>query len=299
MKKRYLISLVETSSHKAFSLVLSPLSASLLIAAIIVLFSLVAWPVSIYLHNADEQHLIQQFHQENQTLKITLHDYHQRLVELEDAIDEMMAGNPYFQTLAESSNGMLAQYGVGGPSSGELHTIKDAMLTEADNLALNKLERQVSSLKYRISTLDTTMAMRMSEIAHYPSIRPARTGWTTSGYGNRLDPFTGKMEHHPGLDISMPVGSAVYATADGVVKEVRTHFINNKSYGKFIVIDHGFGYRTLYAHLSKIMVKKGQRIERWDLIAHSGNTGKSTAPHLHYGVYAANIAQDPLHFILE
>lgn len=299
MKKRYYVTAVEATSHKAYSAVLTPWRLVLLILSSMVLFSLAAWPISNWLREARENRLMHQFHQENLQLKATLQTYHQRLGDLESNLNQLIQQNPYFSTLAQDDALDITTYGVGGPAQAAPPLNGENALALGDAATLTDLESQVAMLRSRISLLDTTLAVRMTEISHYPSIRPARTGWVTSGFGDRLDPFTGKRENHPGLDISLPMGTAVYAAADGVVREVCTTFVANKGYGRYIVIDHGYGYETLYAHLSKILVKKGQRIRRWDLLGQSGNSGKSTAPHLHYGVYAQGRAQDPLHFILE
>ena len=298
-KKTYLLSIVEAKTHKAFSMILSPMRGALLILAAVLLLSMAALPLVGVLRQVRENRLIEQFHKENQELRTTLQDYRKRLGQLESNLNTMMESNPYFKTLSENNDAPTADYGVGGPSSTAPHAMNDAALTEKDIDAIHHLEKQVFQLSSRIATLDTTMANRMKAIAHYPSISPSRTGWKSSGFGMRLDPFTGKLEQHPGIDISLPIGTAVYAPADGVVKEVRQQFIPNKSYGRMVIIDHGYGYETLYGHLSKILVKKGQRLKRWDLIALSGNSGKSTAPHLHYGVYAHGQAQNPDYFMLE
>ena len=97
----------------------------------------------------------------------------------------------------------------------------------------------------------------------------------------------------------MPVGTPILATGDGVVAEVRNSYIKNQDYGKQIIIDHGYGYKTLYAHLSEIFVKHDQKVKRWDLIGLTGNTGKSTAPHIHYSVLTDKTPKDPMNFILE
>jgi len=93
--------------------------------------------------------------------------------------------------------------------------------------------------------------------------------------------------------------SEVRATGAGRIKRINTRVVKNKGYGKYIIMDHGYGYESLYAHLSEIFVKPGQRVKRWDLIGLSGNTGKSTAPHIHYGVYYKSKAVNPLDFLLE
>jgi murein DD-endopeptidase MepM/ murein hydrolase activator NlpD len=114
-------------------------------------------------------------------------------------------------------------------------------------------------------------------------------GWLTSYFGMRKSPFTGRMVIHEGLDIAANIGTPIYATADGVVSTVNY----SPSYGKVVRIDHGYGYRSIFAHTSKILVKSGQRVERGDLIAEVGNTGRSTGSHLHYELRLNGVPIDP------
>ena len=114
-------------------------------------------------------------------------------------------------------------------------------------------------------------------------------GWVTSYFGMRDSPFTGKRVMHEGLDIAANIGTPVFATADGVVARVKY----SAGYGKMIIIDHGYGYRTIFAHNSKIVAKAGQRIKRGDLIAKVGNTGQSTGSHLHYELQLNGVPIDP------
>lgn len=104
---------------------------------------------------------------------------------------------------------------------------------------------------------------------------------TASGWGWRIHPIYKIKKFHEGMDFSAPIGTEIYATGDGVVSEVKTSF---SGYGKHVKIDHGFGYQTLYAHMSSFNVRKGQKIKRGDIIGYVGSTGTSTAPHLHYEV---------------
>lgn len=117
-----------------------------------------------------------------------------------------------------------------------------------------------------------------------PAIQPVinkQLSLLTASYGMRIHPFYKTLQSHQGVDYTVPEGSSVFATADGVVKETATR---NSTSGKTVVIDHGNGYETRYANLSEINVQKGQRVRRGDIIALSGNTGLSLAPHLHYEV---------------
>jgi murein DD-endopeptidase MepM/ murein hydrolase activator NlpD len=131
-------------------------------------------------------------------------------------------------------------------------------------------------------------------LARTPSIWPTN-GWVTSQFGYRRSPFTGQRELHKGLDISAPTGTPIYASASGkVVKVEKDH-----GYGKNIMVDHGSGIVTRYAHLSNYAVKKGDQVKRGQLIAYVGNTGRSTGPHLHYEVRLNGVPVDPLRYILD
>jgi murein DD-endopeptidase MepM/ murein hydrolase activator NlpD len=112
-------------------------------------------------------------------------------------------------------------------------------------------------------------------------------------YGYRKHPIFKRWIFHEGVDISAKKGSKIYSTADGIVEKV---IISSRGYGNRIVIDHGNGYKTLYAHLKGFSVKKGQSIKRNDVIGYVGNTGRSTGPHLHYEVLLNNRPVDPSHY---
>jgi len=114
-------------------------------------------------------------------------------------------------------------------------------------------------------------------------------GWLTSYFGMRKSPFTGRRVMHEGLDIAANIGTPVIATADGIV--ARTSY--SSGYGKMVVLDHGYGYRTIFGHNSKILVKSGQHIKRGDIIAKVGNTGRSTGSHLHYELRLNGVPIDP------
>lgn len=138
------------------------------------------------------------------------------------------------------------------------------------------------------------LSERQSLLNAIPNIKPAR-GWLTSGFGYRMNPFTGKNTLHAGLDIAASPGSPVYAPADGIV----IFASYDESYGKLVSIDHGYGVTTRFAHNSQIYVHVGQRVNKWDVISAVGNTGRSTGPHLHYEVRIHSIAVDPINFILD
>jgi murein DD-endopeptidase MepM/ murein hydrolase activator NlpD len=127
-----------------------------------------------------------------------------------------------------------------------------------------------------------------------PSEKPVKTAAFTSGYGVRSDPFRGSAAMHAGIDLAGPLGTPIYATADGTVEAAGW---NNGGYGNLVKIDHGRGIETRYGHLSAIMVQPGQRVTRGQLIARMGSTGRSTGSHLHYEVRIDGRAVNPIPFM--
>ncbi len=126
------------------------------------------------------------------------------------------------------------------------------------------------------------------ELASTPSIWPTR-GRVSSEFGPRRSPFTGRPQFHDGIDIAAPRGTPIYATADGKV----TRSTYQSGLGNLIIIDHGYGYQTLYGHLSGFAVSDGDQVVKGQLIAYVGNTGVSTGPHLHYTVFVNGVAANP------
>jgi murein DD-endopeptidase MepM/ murein hydrolase activator NlpD len=133
-------------------------------------------------------------------------------------------------------------------------------------------------------------------LASIPAIQPVKKedlSRMASGYGWRTDPFTKAWKRHWGMDFTAPQGTPVYATGDGKVTRADNAATG---YGKHIRIDHGFGYVSLYAHLSKYNVRRGQKVKRGDLIGFVGNTGRSQAPHLHYEILKNGRKINPINF---
>ena len=133
-------------------------------------------------------------------------------------------------------------------------------------------------------------------LAAIPAIQPVRNEnlkQMASGFGYRSDPFTKVRKFHAGMDFSSKTGTQVFATGDGVVERADN---TASGYGNHIVIRHGYGYETLYGHLSKYNVRAGQKVKRGDIIGYVGSTGRSEAPHLHYEVHKNGEVVNPLNF---
>ena len=177
--------------------------------------------------------------------------------------------------------------------------------TNVDNIAtdftdkISELGLNVDAISRRVklelqsyNTMFDKVRNHSDNLKVIPSIRPVQEGFLGSGFGYREDPFNGKVRYHYGLDFAVNTGTKIYAPADGKVK-----FAGDQGgFGKVIKIDHGNGYRTIYAHLSKFNVKRGQVLKRGELIAISGNTGRSDGPHLHYEVHQYGAPQNPLDY---
>ena len=168
---------------------------------------------------------------------------------------------------------------------------------------LIKTANKVSNLRKRIyiqsKSFDSVavLAKNKEEMnSCIPAVQPIAIkdfGRISDYFGRRRDPFTGKPRMHHGMDFTGPVGTDIYATGDGkVTKAEFSHF----GYGKEVVIDHGFGYKTIYAHLRKIEVEEGDEVSRGDVIGTLGNTGRSTGPHLHYEIRRNHRPVNPMHY---
>jgi murein DD-endopeptidase MepM/ murein hydrolase activator NlpD len=150
---------------------------------------------------------------------------------------------------------------------------------------LNVIDAQITSVRSSVE--------RQQILANAtPSIWPT-TGWLTSSFGGRRDPFTGGRDYHAGLDISADRGKPVRATADGTISEAGW----SGNYGNMVLVGHRFGLSTRYGHLSHLAVRPGQTVRRGDIIGFVGSTGRSTSPHLHYEVLLNGQAINPLRFL--
>lgn len=135
---------------------------------------------------------------------------------------------------------------------------------------------------------------REIQLAATPSILPVR-GWVTSHYGHRLDPFTGRRKMHRGMDVAARKGAPVVSPAEGTVSFAG----KNGSYGNTVMVFHGYGVSTLYAHMEDVLVRPGQRVSRGDILGTIGSSGRSTGTHLHYEVTVHGVSVNPRKFVLD
>ena len=160
---------------------------------------------------------------------------------------------------------------------------------------LELIEKKLSSQSRSFDEVFEITKEKQKMLKAIPSIQPINNRDLTriaSGFGMRMHPIYKILKMHQGMDFTAPVGTEIYATGDGTVEKVGW----TGGYGKTILINHGYGYKTRYAHCSKFKCKKGQKVKRGDHIGYVGNTGQSTGPHLHYEVFKNNRQINPVNF---
>ena len=179
--------------------------------------------------------------------------------------------------------------GRGGAESADTRPLSMSELSD-------QVERVARGVESRTDYLDVVESELMSaqvRTALLPHNTPVTSGFVGSGFGSRLDPFSGQMAMHAGLDFAAPVGTPILAAAGGVVSLSEY----NPAYGNMIVVDHGNGLQTLYAHASKLQVRAGEIVRKGQQIAQVGSTGRSTGAHLHFEVHVNGAPQNPARFL--
>ncbi|NTU68042.1 MAG: M23 family metallopeptidase [Chlorobiaceae bacterium] len=210
--------------------------------------------------------------------------------------------NPAVQSLSgqEGLHAAVRQAGKGAieKQQSKAAAVKEASASDSNEEVVSTTEQMIEKLVMQIDRENkqqirtkSPAGREKSIVGTRPSIKPIE-GLVSSGFGLRMHPIHKRMIFHAGTDFSAPVGTKVMATADGTV--MFSGF--DTGYGKKVILDHGNGYQTIYAHLSKAVIRQGQHVRCGDIIAFSGNTGLSTGPHLHYEVRKNNTVVNPTAF---
>ncbi|MBR5802200.1 MAG: peptidoglycan DD-metalloendopeptidase family protein [Alistipes sp.] len=241
-------------------------------------------------------------HKIRQSTKLLKEEYNrlsERYDSLEMVLDNITAREKgVFRTLFEAD-----PYDLDVEQSEERVALYEKNVSKSKSQLASDLEQKISDLSQRTDELENSWK-RIKELGdnlgekskNIPSIQPVlnqQLTLLTAGYGTILNPFYRTLKSHQGVDYTVAEGSSVFATADGVVKEISD---KSSTLGKTIIIDHGNGYKTSYSHLLSVGVRRGQKVQRGDIIALSGNSGLSLAPHLHYEVRYNDLRIDPIHY---
>jgi murein DD-endopeptidase MepM/ murein hydrolase activator NlpD len=161
---------------------------------------------------------------------------------------------------------------------------------------LNDLSLRTAYQQHSFDEITNLINNKEKLLAATPSIQPVSNknlDRIASGFGYRIDPVLKYRKAHMGMDFTAPQGTPIYATADGVVTDAG---FNTGGFGNRVVINHGFGYETLYGHMYRIKARVGEQVKRGQVIGYIGSTGKSTGPHCHYEVHRRGVPQDPIYY---
>jgi murein DD-endopeptidase MepM/ murein hydrolase activator NlpD len=191
----------------------------------------------------------------------------------------------------------VRQAGFGGANLyNKLEGFDNSELMMTTTQTLDKLSREMYVQSKSYDEIKKRIENKAQMLQSIPAIQPVSNKnlmRIASGFGYRIDPIYKIMNFHSGLDFTAPTGTPIYATGDGVVSLSR---YDNSGYGMHVVINHGYGYQTLYGHMSRMKVNAGQTVKRGDVIGYVGSTGKSTGPHCHYEVIKGGNKIDPVNF---
>ena len=255
---------------------------------------------------------VRQLRAENVALRSQIEQMDERVQGMTAAVERVQQFNAQLRriTMLSDPDRNLAMGPVGAPGMDSVQdpTALSAAGLKRDLLAVGGTDRAVELIDRRLELLEEDaravessarglqlyLEDQQALLAATPSLLPTR-GWKTSSFGFRTDPYTGLQQMHAGLDISNNIGTPVVSTGDGLVTWAGVQ----GAYGNLVMIDHGQGLSSVYAHLSEFSVKVGDEVKRGQLIGAVGNTGRSTGPHLHYEIRLNGIPQNPERFILE
>jgi len=238
---------------------------------------------------------------ENALLQAKLDEYAVRVEALRRQVEQNFDFQKKARLMAslDDLNEDVTEVGVGGPAFdrewavGSMSDARRGQLGLIDH-DIGKLTRQARLQRESYQEIIEKLGASQALLDATPSIRPVGAGYISSRFGRRMDPFTGRTSWHRGVDWAARLGTPIFATADGVVSFAGKWF----EFGWTVEISHGYGFVSRYAHCSKILVERGQRVKRGEVIARVGSSGRSTATHLHYEVLLDGSKKNPLTYVL-
>jgi hypothetical protein len=198
---------------------------------------------------------------------------------------------------AEPIPATLREGGIGGVNRyKELEGYDNSKIVIETAKRLDKITKHVYIQSRSFDDLIVLAKEKEVMLASFPAVMPIANNdltRTASGFGMRIHPYYKISKFHYGMDFTAPMGTDVYVTGDGVIESI---IQEKRGYGNHIIVNHGFGYKTIYAHLERFNVRRGQKVKRGDIIGFVGSTGMSLAPHLHYEVHLNDVAVDPSNY---
>ena len=301
-KDSYKIILIKEGKFNLKQFNVSPLHITLLIAALVVLTSSFFFIFSDQFVEWTGSREINKHRKNNQVLVKTIEVNQKRIDNLLKELEEIKKQDDILRTLVKLPpiHEDIRKMGFGGThnnsESGDINYLLPGNPIDFDEIdkSINYVNRLINLELLSYKELAGKVKTNLDEILAFPAIFPVKRGsdMLSSNFGYRRDPFSKKYKFHDGHDYSARIGTAVYSTANGRIQKSKYW----GSFGNYIEIDHGNGYVTAYGHLSKRDVRKGEKVFRGQKIGEVGNTGRSTAPHLHYEVQYWSKAIDPTPF---
>ncbi len=292
------IILISGKGNKTANLRIKKRYLILIILVCVVIITSFFYSLTSYAKKEVDRSRLSQVLNENRVVQREIERIETELSGLQNVIDSIQVYDGKLRSYAplKPIDDELREMGVGGftPDFAQEDLSNDVMknltyISETlDNLA-GRARLQKSSYAELVNYLREKAFLR----DHTPSIMPVQ-GWMIRGYGYQVDPFTGQVKMHEGMDIAAPTGTPIVSPAHGTIRYAG----NKRDYGLCVEIDHGYGFITMYAHCQRVRVNSGMRVRRGDIIAYVGNTGRSTGPHLHYEVRLSHSAVNPVNYIL-
>jgi murein DD-endopeptidase MepM/ murein hydrolase activator NlpD len=236
---------------------------------------------------------------ENRVLQNQLQYLTQRLIDIQKQLQLLGNKGNELRLLTDlpKLDDDLQKAGTGGSDERVDFTSSSKVNDLLNNLraTTNQAERELHLQTTSYEAIESAYNQNKVRFAHLPAIKPMDGFYNSHGFGMRLHPILGYVRKHEGLDIDNEIGTKIYASAEGTID-----FTGHRGgYGLTLEIDHGYSLKTLYGHLSKVLVREGQRVKRGELIARCGNSGLSNAPHLHYEVRVNGVAQNPIDYFFD
>ncbi len=232
-------------------------------------------------------------------LAASLKSANQKITQQEVVLDQLFEkdNNLYRVILqAEPNPESVWEGGIGGVNRyAQYEGLENAELLKRVSENLNNTRKKLALLSTSYEQLAELATNKEERLSHVPAIQPVNNEdlrRLASGFGYRVHPILKIRKFHYGTDFSAPTGTEIYTTGDGVIEKAGY----TRGYGNRVIVNHGYGYKTLYAHMSKIKVRRGQKVTRGELIGLIGNTGLSSAPHLHYEVIKNGVKVNPIHY---
>lgn len=289
--KKYTILLIPEGSHKVRRYMIGRNWLYTVATTLVMVLLLGSFLLTDYFRTNVDRSELKRLRGQNQLQQNELRVFANRLEDVRNEMVILAQNDAKMRALAQLSHPKEApeniQFGIGGP----LEAVPESDMTNLQQ-QIDQIRASIDLRRESQEEIRGFLTEQSSLLSAKPSGLPAK-GWLTSNFGIRRSPFTNARTMHAGIDIAARTGTPVYATASGIV--IQSHLENG--YGKMVVIDHGYGYKTLYGHNSKLIVKVGQRVKRGDLLATSGNTGRSTGAHVHYEVRLNGVPLNPRKFI--